>query len=60
MAKNFTGALQQGFGEGSSTRTDFNHQRDTVAASGLGNAVQDGFTGEEMLAEAATHLVFLL
>jgi len=53
---NFIGAFEQRFGEGAFAGTDFDDSRDTLAAGGFGDAIQDGFSREEVLAEAATQL----
>jgi hypothetical protein len=53
---NFVGALEQRFGQCAFAGTDFDDARYTLAAGGFGDAIQNGFSGEEVLAEAATQL----
>src|ERR1700722_13235155 len=52
----FIGAFEQRFGESAFTGADFYDSRDTLAAGGFGDAIQNGFAGEEVLAEAAAQL----
>ena len=51
----FISTREQRFGERSFARSDFYNERGALAASGLGNAIQNGFSEKKVLAEAATH-----
>src|ERR1700722_8493054 len=52
----FVGAFQQRFGEGAFAGADLDDSGDALAAGGFGDAIQNGFAGEEVLAEASAQL----
>ena len=53
----FIGAFQQRFCQRAFARANFDDARHSLAAGGFCDAIQNGFSEEEVLAEAATHEV---